>query len=109
MSRPLPAALQRRSGTSSAAPLTPPEANAAPGPAPLIVYLAVPHPKLLDAIRKSRAFVSASATRPVELRAFHAPDFPDLPPEALRLLGNLTEIGEVVDQPLEIITPETLP
>lgn len=103
MTHPLPARL-RRDGTTQR-PRPPAEA---PVPAPLIVYLAVPDERLLKAIRKSRVFVSEKADRPIELRAFHPPGFPNLPDEAIRLLGNLTEIGEVVDQPLVTVSPEPL-
>lgn len=95
--RPPPAALTRGK-----------PANRPPARTPQIVYIAVPDKRLLPAFRRSRTFVSDPAT-PIEVRAFYAPGFPNLPADALKLLGRLTEHGEVVDQPIEIVTPEKLP
>lgn len=94
-SRNLPAALAPRT------PAKPAE--------PVVLYIAVPDERFLKALRHTRLFSSARDGRPVELRAFMAPDLPNLPFEDLRLLGTLTEFGTVADLPLTILKSEKLP
>ena len=105
--RPIPAALMRRPETSSKV-LQPTALG--PAPTPIRLYLAVPDKRFLPVLKqKARVFSSLRSDQPVTLYAFHAPDLPNLPTDDLKLLGTLTEFGDVDGVEIITLTPEPIP